>query len=396
MIVYITDLEGRWDKLERSCADNPHLALRDGALELAPGVTFVFGGDAVDRGPAGRRIVATLLAAKRRYGERVVLLAGNRDINKLRLHRELAGHPPTNAPLALHGDRPALLRWILGHTMGARDAFAHRGAELRADGAPAEDEDVVDSFVADIAPGGPLAEYLRSACLAHRAGRTLFLHGGVTSASLGVVPGREAIADVTRWIDGLNEFYAAQLAAFTDQRIPGGVPAWEPIIAYQAPLPGTSRNQASVVYGRPADGHNDPRLPGPDVVDRLQRAGIGRLVVGHTPVGDVPAVLRQGGFTQVMADNSHGRLESGVQLTLDDDHLAWSGRCRLDDGVDVDVSAVVDAGPSPVGAVTTEGGRLVKAPLDGGWLLFRALPERRVEQLVVADPGTVGPPRALE
>ena len=45
----------------------------------------MFGGDAIDRGPGGRRIVRTLLAARRRYGDRVILLAGNRDINKLRL-----------------------------------------------------------------------------------------------------------------------------------------------------------------------------------------------------------------------------------------------------------------------------------------------------------------------
>ena len=395
MIAYITDLEGRWDKLERSCADNPHVTLQDGALTLAPGVTFVFGGDAVDRGPAGRRILAALLAAKRRYGERVVLLAGNRDINKLRLHRELAGHPLPRAPSELHADRPGLLRWILANTMGARDAFDHRAAELRAAGARADDEDVVDSFAADIAPGGLLAEYLSGACLAHRAGRTLFMHGGVTADSLGVIPGREHVEDVDRWIAGLNGFYADQIAAFTAQRVRDGVPEWTPIVAYQAPLPGTSMNQASVVYGRLADPHNDPRLPEPGVVDRLRRAGIERLVVGHTPVGDVPAVLRRDGFTLVMADNSHARLEWGLRLDLDDDHLAWSGRCRLDDGADVDVSAVVDDRPSLVGTVTTDGARLVKAPHDGGWLLFRALPERRVEQVVSADPGSVAPPRSL-
>ncbi len=394
-IAYITDLEGRWDKLERSCAGNPHVQLQDGALVLAPGVTFVFGGDAVDRGPAGRRIVATLLAAKRRYGERVVLLAGNRDINKLRLHRELAGHPPPRSPPELHGDRPALLRWIFAHTMGAREAFDHRAAELRAEGVAATDEDVVDSFIADICPGGPLAEFLSNACLVHRAGSTLFLHGGVTSASLGVVPGREDTADVGRWVASLNEFYATQLAAFAEQRIVDGSPGWEPIIAYQAPIPGTGRNQASVVYGRPADDHNDPRLPEPDVIERLRRAGIGRVVLGHTPVGDVPAVLRQGGFTQVMADNSHGRLEAGVQLTLDDEQLRWSGCCRLDDGAEVEVSAVIDDEPSPVGAVTVADGKLIKAPLADGWLLFRGLPERRVEQVAVAEPGPVGPPRSL-
>ncbi|HEY8375005.1 MAG TPA: metallophosphoesterase [Nannocystis sp.] len=395
MIAYITDLEGRWDKLERACAGNPAVSLREGALELAPGATLVFGGDAIDRGPAGRRIVAALLAAKHRYGERVVLLAGNRDINKLRLHRELAGYPPAAAPAEIRGDRPALLRWIFAHTMGAREAFAHRAAELQAEGRPADDEAVVDSFAADVAPGGMLAEYLASACLAYCAEGTLFLHGGVTGASLGVIPGREPVDDVMRWIDGLNAFYAEQLRAFAEQRMDGEIPGWAAIVAYQAPIPGTSANQASVVYGRLADAYNDPRLPEPSVVHRLQEAGIDRVVVGHTPVGDVPAVLRRDGFTLVMADNSYGRLECGVQLVLDRDYVRWSGRCRLDDGTELDVSAVVDERPSPVGAVTRHAGRLIKARLDDGWLLFRALPGRQVEQVQATDLGPLAPPASL-
>lgn len=394
MIAFITDLEGRWDKLERACAGNPYVTLRGGELTLVPGATLVFGGDAIDRGPAGRRVVAALLAAKRHYGDRVVLLAGNRDINKLRLHRELAGHPPTRAPAEVLGDRPALLRWIFEHTMGAREAFAHRAAELRADEEPAGDADVVDSFLADVAPGGMLAEYLGSACLAHRSEGTLFVHGGVTARSLGMVPGRAHVDGVERWIEALNEFYREQLAAFMDQRMDDGIPAWTPIVDYQAPIPGTAMNQASVVYGRLADAHNDPRLPEPVVVGRLRRAGIHRLVVGHTPVGDVPAVLRRDGFTLVMADNSYGRLEAGVQVVLERNEVRWSGRCRLDDGTEVDVSAAIDERPSPVGSVTSDG-RLVKAPLAAGWLLFRALPQRRVEQVAVAEHGSVAPPDSL-
>jgi hypothetical protein len=394
MIAYITDLEGRWDKLERACADNPHVALRDGELVLAPGVTLVFGGDAVDRGPAGRRVVAALLAAKRRLGDRVVLLAGNRDINKLRLHRELAGHPPVRAPLELRGDRPALLRWILANTMGAREAFEHRAAELRADGAAAGDEDVVESFAADVAPGGPLAEYLRLAQLVHVAGGTLFVHGGVTADSLGTIPGRDREDDVHGWIAGLNEFYAGQLAAFAEQRVRDGVPEWEPIVAYQAPIPGTGANQASVVYGRLADAHNDPRLPESQVIERLKRAGIDRLIVGHTPVGDVPAVLRRDGFTLVMADNSYARLEWGVRVDIEEGRVTWTGRCRLDDGAEHEVSAAVGDGASPIGAVTGAG-QLIKARIADGWLLFRALPGRKVEQLAVADPGAISPPPSL-
>src|SRR5262245_6980421 len=95
---YLTDVEGLWDKIEDFERDNPCVALQDGRLVLADGVTFVFGGDAIDRGPWSRRIVSTLMQAKREYGERVVLLAGNRDINKMRLVRELAGHPPARTP----------------------------------------------------------------------------------------------------------------------------------------------------------------------------------------------------------------------------------------------------------------------------------------------------------
>ena len=120
MIAYVTDLEGRWDKLTTFVAGNPHVSLVDGALVLAEGVTFVFGGDAIDRGPAGRRIVELLLAARRTYGDRVILLAGNRDINKLRLVHELDAH----------GGRGDRLRWIFANTMGAGKAFDFRAVPI--------------------------------------------------------------------------------------------------------------------------------------------------------------------------------------------------------------------------------------------------------------------------
>ncbi|MEO7733075.1 MAG: metallophosphoesterase, partial [Kofleriaceae bacterium] len=120
MLAYVTDVEGRWDKLVSFAEGNPHVWLDGTALRLADGVTFVFGGDAIDRGPHGRRIVATLLAARRDYGDRVVLIAGNRDLNKLRLVRDLVT-PPAGAPPG--ATRGALLRWIFQATMGAPRAF---------------------------------------------------------------------------------------------------------------------------------------------------------------------------------------------------------------------------------------------------------------------------------
>jgi hypothetical protein len=376
VISYLTDLEGRWDKLTSFAADNPHVWLEGTSLRLADGVTFVFGGDAIDRGPHGRRIVACLLAARRDYGERVVLLAGNRDVNKLRLVRELTGAPPPGAPTT--GTRGALLRWIFENTMGAPDAFAHRAAELAAGGQPSDDDAVVQSYLDDLAPGGALRAYLGACRLGFRAGATLFLHGGVTAENFGVVPGAPAAPDVDAWVAALDRFYGDELAAFAGGHAPTA------LIAYQAPHPGTHLNQHSVIYARPTDELANPHLPEAAVIARLAASGIGRVVVGHTPSGDCPAVVRDGVFELVLADNSYGRIELGSQLAFTDDELHVRATTELDGGAHEAVrytSARAEAG-SPLGRRDRETGHLVKARLaSGDYLLFRGLAGHRVEQL---------------
>jgi hypothetical protein len=376
MIAYLTDVEGRWDKLASFASDNPHISLIDGRLRLADGVVLVFGGDAIDRGPHGRRIVETLLAARLEYGERVVLLAGNRDINKLRLWRELAGAPPARAPRELaRGD---LLRWIFANTMGARDAFVHRATELEAEGRAADDESVVQSYLDDLAPGGPLRRYLALCRLSFRSGVTAFFHGGVTSESFGVVPStNERFTDVDAWTEGLNRFYADEIRAFEEGSVP------QTLIAYQAPRPGTHRNDASVVYARPADDQGNPLLPDVDVVDRLRASGVRRVVVGHTPSGDCPAVVRDADFELVLADNSYGRVERGSQVFLTDDAAEIRGTTELDDGTRAEVHFRRDLtdDASPLGKRDRTTGELVKARLaDGDYLLFRGLPAYRTKQ----------------
>ena len=50
---------------------------------------FVFGSDAFDKGTADLRIAALLSDLKRRHPDRVFLLMGNRDVNKMKLTSEL-------------------------------------------------------------------------------------------------------------------------------------------------------------------------------------------------------------------------------------------------------------------------------------------------------------------
>ncbi|MCX5745140.1 MAG: metallophosphoesterase [Proteobacteria bacterium] len=347
-IAYLTDVEGKWEKLASFAADNPLVSLVGGTLRIADGATFVFGGDAIDRGPHARRIVDTLLAARRTYGDRVVLLAGNRDLNKLRLVRELGGAPPPGAPT--DGSRGELLRWIFANTMGARSAFEHRATEL----GTTRDDDVVDSFLADLAPTGALRQYLAACRLGYRAGATLFVHGGVTSENHGYTPGGatgDRAATVDAWLAALDAFYTHELAA----------------------------------------AHPAAELPAPHVVAWLQASGIDRVVVGHTPSGDCPAIVRAhhaASFELVFADNSYGRVEErGSQLAITDAQIVVAATTELDDGTRHAVDfARVRAEPSPVGLRTSDG-HLVKAQLaDGRYLLFRGLADRRVEQ-VAAEHG---------
>jgi len=391
MITYVTDLEGRWDKLASFLDGNPHVALVDGRLELADGAVFVFGGDAIDRGPHARRIVALLLEAKRRYDDRVVLLAGNRDINKLRLVTELGGDPHRRAPAGLA--RPELLRWTLANTMGAKQAFEHRVSELVATGLTASDEDAVDSYLADLAPRGELRAYLEACQLAFRSGETLFVHGGVTPENFLATPARcEArwITEYTHatsldtWLAALDRFYRDEMTAFAYGTRP------DALIAYQSQGP-DKLNQQSVVYARPTDDTGNPQLPPADIIARLGDAGVTRIVVGHTPSGDCPAILRDGAFELVLADNSYSRLERGSQVAIDTaTHV--HARTVLDDGTQHAVTFTTGR-DALLGLRDRDTGQLVKARLErGDYLLYRGLPRYEVEQVAASAEILAGRP----
>lgn len=380
---YATDIEGRWEKLAELCAGNPLITLDDQRLTVADGALFVFGGDAIDRGPHGRKLVATLLAAKQAQPDQVVLLAGNRDINKLRLLRELDGHPPPRAPEAIRrAGRGALLSFIFANTMGAKDALCHRRTEL---GGTATDDQVADSFLADLAERGSLTTYLSACQLAHREGDTLFVHGAVTPENLGVVPGiAERAPSVDAWVERLNAFYSESMHAFVTRRMTNQQPDWTELVNYQAPLSGTRLNQASVVYGRPTNDTGAPILPPAETTRTLLHNGVRRVVVGHTPSGDCPTILRDddGAFELVLADNSYGRIEGGPKLSFSPSSLRVEGETQLDSGERVAVQyELCRSQPGPLGRRDAEG-RLVKATLaDGDYLLFRPLDQYRVEQL---------------
>src|SRR5262249_48616125 len=130
---------------------------------------------------------------------------------------------------------------------------------------------------------------------------------------------------------------------------------------------------------------------------RLVEAGVRRVVVGHTPSGDTPSILRDParGFELVMADNSYSRVTSGARVLLDGDAAHGWGRTVLDAGreVEVWVARSLDEEVSPIGLRAPAGGYLLKAPLpDGEVLGFRYLPGYAFEQRAMAAPSEAAPP----
>ena len=87
---YVTDVEGNvnyWNNfINISRVVNRE---EDGRLTLKENSGFIFGGDSVDKGNGDIRVVRDLLQLQRDYPDRVHLIIGNRDANKLRFSSEL-------------------------------------------------------------------------------------------------------------------------------------------------------------------------------------------------------------------------------------------------------------------------------------------------------------------
>ena len=90
---YVTDVEGNYDYWQRYLAISRVIdrTPSTGTLKLKDSCSLVYGGDVCDRGPGDLRVLSDLISLQREYPDRVHLILGNRDINKLRLDIEL--HP---------------------------------------------------------------------------------------------------------------------------------------------------------------------------------------------------------------------------------------------------------------------------------------------------------------
>uniref|UniRef100_A0A7S1VZG9 Calcineurin-like phosphoesterase domain-containing protein n=1 Tax=Ditylum brightwellii TaxID=49249 RepID=A0A7S1VZG9_9STRA len=394
---YVTDVEGNLDyflnyvkqsqvliiqTMTRDEANNILSFTLSLASEKKEDCYFVYGGDAVDKGPGDIRLVRALVDLKRRYPQRVFLLVGNRDLNKLRLTAELsqedmnrevkdipqphwdpkapslkeylenivqqkqqkdkdntATTPSFSSSVDALNTRVHRLNYMLQHTLGCPNTFEYRRQELailRNKGKKEiTDDEVVDNFLSEIGERGSLFQYLQCANVAVVIGNTLFCHGAVDQNTMKFVPHLQntkfenpmskpppaKLADtVEEWVASLNDFLREGLQDYVKR------PHWngertsrggESLMALQNRSAMWGRSIVSNCYG---DGgcittihatklRNDPKRlemerinplvfekvssdPKDPIVSKwLSNCGIQRVIVGHKPTGDCPAVL---------------------------------------------------------------------------------------------------------
>jgi len=430
-IGYFTDVEGNFDYFQKYLSLSGVLQQdKDGSLLLKEGAIFVFGGDVCDKGIGSIRITRLLVALKKKYGDRVRFIMGNRDINKMRWTSELddfeiqhlddvpgpywvkeeirvsprqflskvidaqgtAPTPESKAAALLKLNTPAnRVRWMLEATMGSAGDFERRKQELSIITGKQEisDEEVVESFLSSVRPGGEQYEFLKLGQLAYIHEETLFVHGGINKENMGYVPfASHRFASIKDWVNALNAWYKEQFDEWDAHRTWAHSPkASLPLLReflstpyrvdYQGRpskeeyddrtkwqgrgahrlldyvVPGTV---GSVIYTHMFNKHNNCQLVDPAVGKKLNEFGIKRLVVGHQPHGHSPAVMKDEFLEVIDADTSYsdmtakdnrGKAASSVVIKGKD--VSVNGILPNEDKIDYTISLTEGHGDQFIG-----------------------------------------------
>eukprot|EP00510_Aplanochytrium_minuta_P005702 CAMPEP_0184009520 /NCGR_PEP_ID=MMETSP0954-20121128/2654_1 /TAXON_ID=627963 /ORGANISM="Aplanochytrium sp, Strain PBS07" /LENGTH=430 /DNA_ID=CAMNT_0026288909 /DNA_START=342 /DNA_END=1634 /DNA_ORIENTATION=+ len=377
-IGHMTDLEGHLEFFKRSVRLSSVLELREqeSSSSSSPSCRlefirendiFVFGGDVCDHGVGDQIIAESLIDFKLRHPERVFLLAGNRDINKMQLTSSVVPYFLENEKVGIEK-----LKHFLKRKLNCPNAFELRRKALKAvsPGEEVDDLAVTLSFIESVKPGGFMTEYLRLAQLGVVIEDTLYVHGAITEKSVGTVPRTEKVySNLRKWIQALNEFAEQEVTEW--QRSPTEHGKY--LINYQMPGGFDGKSVVYANWWKPGSSPFFPRSIPESVAAFLADSNIKNVITGHAPLGDSPTVIRHDlkDITVVACDTSYSdRLapdkrgeaisEALVVLTAQDGHVESRVRIHgsLCNGQEFD-TYVVDSIPFL--------GRPSKSP-PGGWI----------------------------
>lgn len=237
--VYLTDLEGRFEPLNQLIKDGTLIIVNDGSLEFSDAETkLVFGGDLMDRGPHTLRLMRFLIGLKQKYPDRVNLIQGNRDLNKLsfsidreekmaslqdpKYHEFLQGklsqiEESKRAGLTVESMNTAehQVQWW-AEQYGLTKAIEFHQQELRE---LKKTEVTYNEAAKDFAdmisnPNREYLNYIKLGQLVHSEGSVVYLHGGLPAQN-GFVPDSATIHEnFGEWERALNQWGQSQVRDF--------------------------------------------------------------------------------------------------------------------------------------------------------------------------------------
>ena len=285
------------------------------------------------------------------------------------------------------------LTYILKHTMGADGELERRREEIAllnnySPASKVTNDDVAESFKKSVERGGFMFEYIQKGELATIENKTLFVHGGIVMNGskdqdiIGMVPGpgrqikttdwlaplypcvKQSIGiakhiggDVDTWVEQLNEWKNEQVKAWIDKRTgeegnltETGSRGGDDLMDYALPT-----HKASVVTARHLAVNGMPQPLSSVTVARIRRGDkIRRLIVGHTPHGCAPTVVKQSNESSfpLFRPSRTRSINSEVELVMVD--TSYSDQTSLDQRGDaVSVVTIHPEGHVPIRGIAT-------------------------------------------
>lgn len=408
--VYLTDLEGRIEPLNQLIKDGTLLIANDGTLDFSdPETKLVFGGDLMDRGPHTLRLMRFLVSLKQKYPERVNLIWGNRDLNKLSFsidreekmanlqdvkYREFldaklnqmdevtrAGktvqslNTPENQ-VQWWAEQYGLTKAVEFHQQELREL---RKTEVTYSEAARDFADMISN------PKREYLNYIKLGQLVHSEGAVVYIHGGLPAQN-GFVPEsavvHESFADWERALNGwghdqIREFISGITQGQIGSR--GNRLVFYGDALYDSNIKKVWNHDNSVVYGPRFKEGGNFRLPSDSAVNWLKANGKSMLVLGHSPAGNIPTPLRGQDILVVMADTSYSPNGVNTKITIDGERIEVKG--KLENGTDIHYQTSARDRSSPIGLRLGEEAVVAKTS-DGRMVLFKYVGYEKHERVI--------------
>lgn len=408
--VYLTDLEGRFEPLNQLIKDGTLIIVNDGSLEFSDAETkLVFGGDLMDRGPHTLRLMRFLIGLKQKYPDRVNLIQGNRDLNKLsfsidreekmaslqdpKYHEFLQGklsqiEESKRAGLTVESMNTAehQVQWW-AEQYGLTKAIEFHQQELRE---LKKTEVTYNEAAKDFAdmisnPNREYLNYIKLGQLVHSEGSVVYLHGGLPAQN-GFVPDSATIHEnFGEWERALNQWGQSQVRDFIAGVTQGNMGGRGKKLVfygdalYDSTIKKVWNHDNSVVYGPRFKEEGNFRLPSDSAVDWLKANGKSMLILGHSPAGNIPTPLRGQDILVVMADTSYSPNGVNTKITIDGERIDVQG--KLENGTDIHYQTSARDRSSPIGRRLGEEA-VVATTSDRRMVLFKYVGYEKHERIV--------------